>query len=142
MFELFSAIGDVLTFAADHRFAVLALLCAAGGLAARAYIPVAGQPIGKALFAAAIGLGCFDGGYSLRARQDRSAELRAQVDALQEDIRSANLVAENAKARSEIAERQRSADQRKVADYAKILATRGDCPLSRDDARRLRDIGR
>jgi len=142
MFEIFSAVGGVLTFAADHRFAVLALACAAGGFAAQTYIPVAGATIAKGCFAAAIGLGCFDGGYSLRARQDRSAELRAQVNALQEDIRSANLVAENAKARSETAERRRDADQRKVEDYAKMLAKRGDCPLSRDDARRLRDLGR
>jgi hypothetical protein len=142
MFEIFSAIGGVLTFVADHRFAALALLCAAGGLAARAYVPVAGAPIAKACFAAAIGLGCFDGGYSLRARQDRSAELHAQVDALREDIRAANEIAASAKIRSETAERESAADQRRVADYAKNLAKRGDCALSRDDARRLQQLGR
>ncbi|CAN2532512.1 hypothetical+protein [Methylocapsa aurea] len=142
MFGLFSALGDALGFVADHRFAALALLCAAGGFAARTYLPVIGAPIAKVCFAAAIGLGCFDGGYSLRARQDRSAELRAQVDALREDIRLAGVVVEAAKIRSETAERESAADQRRVADYAKILAKGGDCALSRDDARRLRELGR
>jgi outer membrane murein-binding lipoprotein Lpp len=142
MLGLISAIGDALTLVADHRFAALALLCAAGGLAARAYLPVAGAPIAKACFAAAIGLGCFDGGYSLRARQDRTAELRAEADALREDIRAADEVASAAKARIETAERQRDADQHKVTSYEKALAKRGDCALSRDDARRLQQFGR
>ncbi|HEY8066650.1 MAG TPA: hypothetical protein VIF40_18275 [Methylosinus sp.] len=142
MFEIFSAVGGVLTFVADHRFAALALLCAAGGLAARAYVPVAGAPIAKACFAAAIGLGCFDGGYSLRARQDRTAELRAEANALREDIRAAAEVAESAKRRSETAERLHAADEQKVRTYETVLAKRGDCALSRDDARRLQQLGR
>lgn len=81
MFSLFSALGDALSLVADHRYAALALLAAGAGLAARAYIPVAGGTIGKGCFAAAIGLGCFDGGYSLRAREDRSGELRAEIAA-------------------------------------------------------------
>jgi alkanesulfonate monooxygenase SsuD/methylene tetrahydromethanopterin reductase-like flavin-dependent oxidoreductase (luciferase family) len=142
MFELLSTIGDGLRFVADHRYAALAAIIGGGGFTARAYLPVIGAPVSKACFAAAIGLGCFDGGYSLRARQDRTADLRAEADALREDIRAAAEVAEFAKLRSEDAERQRAADQRKVDDYEKILAKRGDCPLSRDDARRMQQLGR
>jgi hypothetical protein len=142
MFGLFTAIGDVLTFIADHRFAALALLFAAGGLAARTYLPVVGAVVSKACFAASIGLGCFDAGYSLRARQDRTAELRAEADALREDIRAASALAESARRRSEAAERQHATDQQRVTDYAKILAKHGDCALSRDDARRLQQLGR
>lgn len=142
MFELLSAAGDALSFVSDHRYAALAIAAAAVGAAARAYVPVAGGAIARPLFAVAIGLACFDGGYSLRAREDRSAALAADVERLRQEIEATTRVAEAAKQRFEAAQEDRAADQQMVADYEEKLAKLGDCALSGDDARSLQQLGR
>lgn len=84
MLGVFSIFGDLLASVTDHRFMVVAGLCVVGGVAARLYVPVAGAAIARALFVGALVFGCFDAGYSYRARVDRTAEMRntlAQRDA-------------------------------------------------------------
>jgi len=81
MFGFLSTISDLWNVIADHRYAALAVIAIACAAAVWGYLPIAGRPLAKGLVVVAIGLACFDGGYSLRARQDRTADLRAELAA-------------------------------------------------------------
>ncbi|PPD10298.1 MAG: hypothetical protein CTY36_00455 [Methylocystis sp.] len=76
--ELFQFIGD-------HRYGALSLLALVGAVAAR-NVPLAGAALSKGLFALAIGLSCFDGGYSWRAAIDREAWDRAEASRLAAEL--------------------------------------------------------
>lgn len=76
--ELFQFIGD-------HRYGALAVLALVAAIAAR-NVPLAGAALSKGLFAIAIGLSCFDGGYSYRAAIDREAWDRAEASRLAAEL--------------------------------------------------------
>ena len=150
MFGLLSFFGGIGTMLADHRWAFLAIAAAAVGVAARMYIPVAGAVIARICFALAIGLGCFDLGYSTRAADDRSAELLQQIAARDAQIAEQKrqalqsaLIAADANERARIAEKTRDETSKKVDDYEAELAKRTGCDdtLNPADLRRLRELG-
>lgn len=93
---------ELLQFIGDHRYGALAVLAFAGAVAAR-NAPLAGAALSKGLLALAIGLSCFDGGYSYRATIDREAWKQAEAARLAAEL------AEHARRGTVIAEARKAA---------------------------------
>jgi len=121
---IFSPLAPVFHFIGDHRYALLALLALVAAGAARLYVPVAGGALAKALVALAIGLGCFDWGYSHRAAIDREAAARAEAERVRigliERARREDAIAK-ARRDAEAAEAALKAQQEEHAAYMREI---------------------
>lgn len=136
------SLAAALFWISAHRYALPALGLAALGVAARIYVPAVGKPIATALWiAAAAGL-AYDAGYALRARQDRSAALAAQLEELRRDAAANQAIAAAAQARAVAAEAARRSDDENADQLQDELAEKdADCALSDDERRQLQAIG-
>ena len=137
---------------------ILAGLAFVGAAVAYFRLPILGREVAICLVALGTGLLCYRWGYTTRAGQDKSADLRAQIATMQQDIATANKAAEDARAKAETLAAQTAADQDRIASYETFLAHQepppvagvplpprrpaGDCRLDRADLRFLFRAGR
>ncbi len=113
------------------------VLALPGGAYIVAAYEFATSRIGQMLIVAAV---AGYGGYSLKARLDTSAQLRARVATLQHDLNAAADAAADANNRLNTINDLVATLKQRNTDYADELAKRPDarCTLTADDIRRLR----
>lgn len=148
--QLFAPLSGVIAFVGDHRWGALALVALAASVAARVYLAPEGTGISKLMFWAAIGLACFDWGYSHRAAIDRDAWARAEAARLhaalieharREDEIAKARAAADAEARAEARQEADREIRRKESEDASHAHDRGSC-LDADSVLRLQRLGR
>jgi hypothetical protein len=122
--QLFQSVAPFFDFIGDHRYALLSMLALVAAGAARLYVPVAPGALANALIALAIGLACFDWGYSHRTAIDREAWASAGAErvrvGLLERARREDAIAK-ARRDAESAEAALKAQQEEHAAYMREI---------------------